>query len=127
MSRVPSAQRLPSGWSPFRTSTTGDPGGIWPQIDVAGLHFGRSSLPPTHEAGSSNIGNTLDGNGEEVGGSVTFHYQGFAEIPFPDGDRYWILLSGDGDLELFTCEPNILSDPDGAPLGEATGMDPADG
>ena len=71
--------------------------------------------------------NNLDATGEEVGRSVNLQYQGCAEIPFPDGDRYWMLLSQGGDLELFTCEPNILSDPDGAPLGEATGMDLADG
>lgn len=99
------------------------PGGFIPQTDVAGLYFGRSSLPPTSDPGSSTIGNTLDGNpDDDILTSVHLHYQGFAEIPFPDNDRYWIVLTQGGDLELFTCEPNILSDAV-RPTGGWTGED----
>ena len=92
-------------------------------VETTRLYFGRTSEPPVRgELGS--IDNALDGNGDDIGLQVRLHYQGFAEIPFPDADRYW-LHSGGHDLELFTCEPDVISDAVGLPegSGEWTGTE----
>lgn len=78
--------------------------------DFTGLFFGRTSRPPVYDARNGDIDNAYDATPDDIGLSMYVYYHGYVEIPLPDADRYWMHTVGWNELEIFTCDPGVISD-----------------
>lgn len=78
--------------------------------DFTGMFFGRTSQPPVYDARNGDIDNAYDATPDDIGLSMYVYYHGYVEIPLPDADRYWMHTVGWNELEVFTCDPGVISD-----------------
>ena len=97
----PPATLSTNGRRVWATIGPGGEGGFFPDVDRrAELSIGLQQDPPTYPTPSSGVEN------ETVG--VTVYVDRFSELGLAAGD-YWAFLSKDGDLKLYSCEPDVIS------------------
>ncbi len=124
----PTAQPLPCGGNPASSvelgypyvgtstaefTTSGDPlfvtaryfshGLLVPEGQgLAGIHVGSSATPPTWDRQRSIISNTIE--------TVYVKEGEYGTLTLPAG-RYWLWSSSGGDIVVFSCTPDGVSDP----------------